>query len=125
MNVMATAKRNRKMNIKHKGGSRGHADRADPPGAAAALLRAVEGQVWEWTAPSAELPALRERHLISGTLRHSDDVQVRAVADALPATEARAVPPRLEDAYLYFVSNSRAGGAGKRGQARPGATGGG
>ncbi len=74
-----------------------------------ALLRGVEGKVWEWTVPSVELTALRERHLISGTIRHSDGVQVRAVADAMPAPGVQAVPPRLEDAYLYFVSNGQGG----------------
>jgi ABC-type multidrug transport system ATPase subunit len=75
-----------------------------------ALLRGVEGKVWEWTASSIDLPALRERHLLSGTIRHSDGVQVRAVEDAQPVATAQVVPPRLEDAYLYFVSNGRAGG---------------
>jgi ABC-2 type transport system ATP-binding protein len=74
-----------------------------------ALLRGVVGRVWEWTAPSTELTALREHHLISSTVRHSDGVQVRAVADARPAPSAQAVPPRLEDAYLYFVSNGGGG----------------
>jgi ABC-2 type transport system ATP-binding protein len=72
-----------------------------------ALLHGVEGKVWEWTVPSTELTALRERQLISGTIRHSDGVQVRAVAGAMPAPGAQAVPPRLEDAYLYFVSKGR------------------
>jgi ABC-type multidrug transport system ATPase subunit len=74
-----------------------------------ALLHGVGGKVWEWTAPSTDLTALRERYLISSTVRHSDGVQVRAVADAMPAPSAQAVPPRLEDAYLYFVSNGRGG----------------
>ena len=74
-----------------------------------ALLRGVEGKVWEWTASSTDLPVLRERHLLSGTIRHSDGVQVRAVEDAQPTESAQVVPPRLEDAYLYFVSNGRAG----------------
>jgi len=77
-----------------------------------ALLRGVEGKVWEWTVPSPELTALRERHLISSMIRHSDGVGVRAVTDGMPAPGAVAVPPRLEDAYLYFVSNGR-------GEARP------
>jgi ABC-2 type transport system ATP-binding protein len=72
-----------------------------------ALLRGVEGKVWEWTVPSTELTALRERHLVSSTIRHSDGVQVRAVADETPAPGAEAIAPRLEDAYLYFVSNGR------------------
>jgi ABC-2 type transport system ATP-binding protein len=72
-----------------------------------ALLRGVEGKVWEWTVPSTELTALRERHLVSSTIRHSDGVHVRAVADETPAPGAEAIAPRLEDAYLYFVSNGR------------------
>ncbi len=71
------------------------------------LLRGVEGKVWEWIVPSTELTALRERHLISGTIRHTDGVQVRAVADDMPAAGAQPRPPRLEDAYLYYVANGR------------------
>jgi ABC-2 type transport system ATP-binding protein len=69
------------------------------------LLRGVEGKVWEWTVPSTELTDLRERHLISSTVRHSDGVHVRAVADTRPAPGAQALQPRLEDAYLHFISN--------------------
>jgi ABC-2 type transport system ATP-binding protein len=72
-----------------------------------ALLREVDGKVWEWTVPSTELAALRERHLVSSTIRHSDGVHVRAVADTTPASGARTVPPRLEEAYLYSVSGPR------------------
>jgi ABC-2 type transport system ATP-binding protein len=75
------------------------------------LLRGVEGKVWEWTVPSTELTAVRERHLISSTIRHTDGVQVRAVADAAPAADAEALLPRLEDAYLYYVSNGGGGAA--------------
>jgi ABC-type multidrug transport system ATPase subunit len=77
-----------------------------------ALLRGVEGKVWEWTVPSTELTALRERHLISSTVRHSDGAHVRAVTQGTPAPGAQMVPPRLEDAYLYSISNDR-------GEARP------
>jgi ABC-type multidrug transport system ATPase subunit len=72
-----------------------------------ALLRGVEGKVWEWTVPSTELTALRERHLISSTVRHSDGAHVRAVVEGSPAPGARAVAPRLEDAYLHFVANGQ------------------
>jgi ABC-type multidrug transport system ATPase subunit len=72
-----------------------------------ALLSAVEGKVWEWTAPSTDLVSIRKRYLVSGTVRHTAGVEVRAVADEMPAPDARAVPPRLEDAYLYFVSDGR------------------
>jgi ABC-type multidrug transport system ATPase subunit len=75
------------------------------------LLRGAEGKVWEWVMPSAELAAVKERLLISGTLRRSDGVRVRAVADAPPAAAAQAVAPNLEDAYLMHIAASRGSAA--------------
>jgi ABC-type multidrug transport system ATPase subunit len=69
------------------------------------LLRAVEGKVWEWMVPSTELTALRQQHLVSGMIRHSEGVVVRVVTDAKPEAQARPVQPLLEDAYLYSISN--------------------
>ncbi len=71
------------------------------------LLAEVEGRVWQWTVPSAELPALRERYRISGALRRSDGVEVRAVAGSAPAPEARPVAPTLEDGYLWALARQR------------------
>jgi ABC-type multidrug transport system ATPase subunit len=68
------------------------------------LLGAVEGKVWEWRVSSSDLPAIKQRHILSGTLRRSDGVQVRVVSEVSPAPEAVSVAPNLEDAYLYFVS---------------------
>jgi ABC-2 type transport system ATP-binding protein len=70
-----------------------------------ALLHSVEGRVWEWTVPSAELTLAKQRHLISSTMRRSDGVRLRAVCDAMPAPEAQRVSPTLEDAYLFAVSD--------------------
>jgi ABC-2 type transport system ATP-binding protein len=70
------------------------------------LLQTVEGKVWEWVVPSSALAALRGQVVISSTLRHSDGVLVRAVAESRPAIEAQPVPPRLEDAYLHYVTGS-------------------
>jgi ABC-type multidrug transport system ATPase subunit len=69
-----------------------------------ALLASVAGKVWEWTVPSADLPRVRSLHLISGTIRRTDGVQVRIVADASPAATARQVAPTLEDAYLHCTA---------------------
>jgi len=71
------------------------------------LLAEVEGRVWQWTVPSAELPAVRERFRISGALRRSDGVEVRAVAAAAPAPGARPVAPTLEDGYLWALARQR------------------
>ncbi len=71
------------------------------------LLREAEGCVWEWIIPSADLAAVRQRYLISGTVRRADGVHVRLLAESAPAG-AVAVPPTLEDAYLHCLSAHRA-----------------
>jgi ABC-2 type transport system ATP-binding protein len=73
-------------------------------------LRAVEGKVWEWVVPSSELNAARQQYLISNTTRRSDGVHVRLLASQPPAGTT-AVAPTLEDAYLFCLSQHRAGAA--------------
>jgi ABC-2 type transport system ATP-binding protein len=74
------------------------------------LLRAVEGKVWEWIVPSAELNMARQQYLISNTTRRSDGVHVRVLASEPPPTTT-SVPSTLEDAYLFCLSQHRAGAA--------------
>lgn len=76
-----------------------------------ALLASVAGKVWEWTVPSADLPQVRSRHLISGTIRRTDGMHVRIVADGPPAATARQVAPTLEDAYLQCTAHRTAAAA--------------
>jgi ABC-2 type transport system ATP-binding protein len=71
-----------------------------------ALLQAVAGKVWQWTVPSAELEAVRQRHLVSSTARRVDGVHVRVVADGRPGEGAVPIPPTLEDAYLHLLANA-------------------
>jgi ABC-2 type transport system ATP-binding protein len=72
------------------------------------LLRKVEGRVWEWVIPSADFNAVRHQHLISNTSRRSDGVHARVLGEA-PPNGAQPVAPNLEDAYLYCLSQHRAG----------------
>lgn len=74
------------------------------------LLRSVTGKAWEWTIPSADLPAAQQQFIISSSARRSDGVQIRVVAESPPASSAIAVAPTLEDAYLRCLSARRAGG---------------
>jgi len=67
------------------------------------LLAELENKVWEWTVPSDELPALKQKHILSGTIRRSDGVQVRVVSESKPDNNAQNVSANLEDAYLYFI----------------------
>ena len=70
------------------------------------LLRQVEGKVWEWIVPSADLNAARQKYLISNTARRSDGVHARVLVDT-PPSGAQPVTPNLEDAYLYRLSQHR------------------
>lgn len=67
------------------------------------LLKELDGLVWEWSVPSAELPALKQQHIVSGTIRRSAGVEVRVISESKPEVHARNVTPNLEDAYLYFI----------------------
>jgi len=71
------------------------------------LLQAVEGKVWEWVVASDDLVGLKQKYLVSGTMRRSHGVRVRALAETQPSADAQQVQPLLEDAYLFFVSNHR------------------
>ena len=72
-----------------------------------ALLALVSGKVWELVVSSAELPALRLKHLVSSTAHRSDGVHARVVADAAPENAARPLDPSLEDAYLFALGRQR------------------
>jgi ABC-2 type transport system ATP-binding protein len=67
------------------------------------LLKELENKVWEWVVSSDELIALKQKHIVSGTIRRRDGVQVRVVSEDKPETSAQNVSPNLEDAYLYII----------------------
>jgi ABC-2 type transport system ATP-binding protein len=71
------------------------------------LLDSVAGKVWEVVIPSAELGALRQKHLVSSTAHRSDGIHARVVADAVPAGTVRELDPSLEDAYLAALVRQR------------------
>lgn len=71
------------------------------------LLRSVEGKVWERVVASAEVPALRQKHLTSHTTHRSDGVHLRIVAEEAPGTGSVTQMPTLEDAYLYWISGRK------------------
>ena len=67
------------------------------------LLQEVEDKAWEVVVPSDELPALKQRSIVSGTARRSDGVHARVVSDQRPDEDAVPDEPTLEDAYLYII----------------------
>ena len=71
------------------------------------LLMELENKVWEWTVHSDDLSALKQKHIVSGTIRRSDGVQVRVVSAEKPEPQAENTSPNLEDAYLYFIGGKQ------------------
>jgi ABC-type multidrug transport system ATPase subunit len=70
------------------------------------LLRRVEGKVWQCVVSSVELANVKASHLVSSTVQRADGAHVRVVSDSrLPG--ATSLPPNLEDAYLYLLSQRK------------------
>ena len=69
------------------------------------LLQTMEGKVWQWVIPSTELTDAKQQYLISSTARRGDGVHIRVVGEMPPSSDALAVTPTLEDAYLHFISS--------------------
>ena len=69
------------------------------------LLRLVNGKVWDWLVSSADLTALRQQYRVSSAVRRADGVRLRIVSDTQPHSDAKLVPPALEDAYLFVTGS--------------------
>jgi ABC-type multidrug transport system ATPase subunit len=72
------------------------------------LLSLLDGKVWQWTVSSDEIPILKQKYIISGTVRRENNIQVRVVNEAAPTPEAQPVVSSLEDVYLWLVSTNGA-----------------
>ena len=72
------------------------------------LLQLVEGKIWECVISSNELPATKQKHLLSSIIRRKDGLHIRIVAEKNPGQEAQVVStPTLEEAYLFYISTHR------------------
>lgn len=72
------------------------------------LLQGIDDKVWEWVIPSTDLPAAKNKYLLSSMIPRKNGLQIRVVADTSPAKEAQiASSPTLEEAYLYCISKHR------------------
>ena len=69
------------------------------------LLLGVQNKSWELTVLSSDVARIREQFVISASVRTRDGVRLRVVGDVSPASDARAIQPTLEDAYLYLLTS--------------------
>ncbi|GAA4973338.1 ABC transporter ATP-binding protein [Actinoplanes utahensis] len=69
-----------------------------------ALLRRVDGQVWELVVAADRVAGLQHRFLISRLARTAAGVRVRLLSPAPPGPDWVRVAPDLEDAYLAVIN---------------------
>jgi ABC-2 type transport system ATP-binding protein len=67
-----------------------------------ALIARAEGRVWDWTVAAERLADIRQRCVISSSLRRPDGIRVRIVGPR-PSNDAVAATPDLEDAYVALL----------------------
>jgi ABC-type multidrug transport system ATPase subunit len=71
------------------------------------LLETVDGKVWEWTIPSTQLSGVKEKFIVTSTARRSDGLKARIISQMKPHSDAQAVTPSLEDAYLFCINRGK------------------
>ena len=71
------------------------------------LLRRVEGKAWEVTVASDRFTELKKNHIVGSSVKTSEGVRARVVADAPPTDTARPLTANLEDAFLYLLNEAR------------------
>ncbi len=73
-------------------------------GTQAKILEPVAGCVWKCSVPECEAEALNAAYAVSNLRggEHSGQVELRIVSQEKPHSDAAAVEPVLEDAYLYY-----------------------
>lgn len=72
------------------------------------LLEDVSDRVWEVVITQDELQSLKSEYLTSTTTRRTDGVHARIVTDS-PPSDATAVSPTLEEAYLDLLDETEEG----------------
>ena len=85
--------------------NQGHLLRHDTP---EALLKTMNGRVWDWVIDFEELDRVKQNYLVSQSIRRAEGLHVRVVQDAPPANDAQPGTPTLEDAYLSLSMGAHA-----------------
>lgn len=76
-----------------------------------ALLKNLDGKVWTTIVDHANAGRMEDEHIVSNTVRRSEGFELRIIADDKPDQRATLSAPTLEDCYLYFTRQHRAGDA--------------
>ena len=72
-------------------------------GAPEELVRRAEGKTWQLEVDDAGFEEMSRRFSVVNITADGDRMELRMVGDAPPPAGAEAMPPSLEDAYVYFM----------------------
>lgn len=73
------------------------------------LTATMKGNVWSCRVSAREAELWTVKHCVSNLKHEGDQVELRIVAERAPSPDAMAVPPTLEDLYLYYFQDEPAG----------------
>ena len=74
-----------------------------------AMLDSAVGKIWELVIAPEQLAAMQQHLRICHSVRKPDGVLIRVVAAAAPRSDAQAVTPTLEDAYMALYDHDQPG----------------
>ncbi|ASA24119.1 ABC transporter ATP-binding protein [Paenibacillus donghaensis] len=69
------------------------------------LTATMKGNVWSCHVSTREAELWTAKHCVSNLKHEGDQVELRIVAELAPSPDAMAVPPTLEDLYLYYFQD--------------------
>lgn len=66
------------------------------------IIRSIDGKVWECRVPTEKAGAFAESCNVGNLRAEGEETVLRIISDEKPMDSARAIPPNLEDLYLYY-----------------------
>ncbi|BAL62727.1 ATP-binding cassette domain-containing protein [Melissococcus plutonius] len=73
-----------------------------------ALLKTIDGKVWELTVSPEEYQNKQQEYFISNTFHKQNKIEMRVISKKQPKDEANLIYPTLEDLYLYHIRYKKA-----------------
>lgn len=73
-------------------------------GSVAGFVEMADGRVYTAQISKKELPALKERYIVTSMLTLGNNVMVRFIAEDTPFDSARSCEAGVEDAYMYLMN---------------------
>jgi ABC-type multidrug transport system ATPase subunit len=74
-------------------------------GSPSQLIANAKEKVWEFTISEQEYDAVKDQYTIVRTIASPGSLQLRIVGDRPQREGAEAIPPTLEDAYMYLMKD--------------------